>query len=115
VVYANHISGVIYCPVDLLLVQLVELVSAVVFVGLALEPPRHVLADLTSSMNGYEGCTIISLLSRSTSVFMGMAFLAEKRGTGSSGLEWMVEKLGLGWWVMMLEERPFWVRGWLLK
>jgi hypothetical protein len=113
---SNHIPGVFDGPAGLLLVELVELISAVVLVGFALEPPRHVLADFPAWGRRYEGCAIISLRYRRTSVFWGMDLRAEKRGGWSSGLAGrMVEKLGFGWWVMMFEGRVFWVLSWLLK
>lgn len=85
--------------------ELVEVIAAVVLVGLALEPAGHVLTDLAACWEAYEGWTIISLRSRRTSVFLGMDLRAENSRTGSSGLVLGVVKWGAGWWVMMLEGR----------
>ena len=46
---SNDISWILDSPAHLLLVKLVELISAVVFISFALEPPWDILADLSAS------------------------------------------------------------------
>ncbi len=80
---SDDISGIFNSPAHILFVKLIELISAVVLISVSLEPPWHISANLSASSNWYEGCTIISLLSRITSVFLGMVILAEKSWIGS--------------------------------